>query len=160
MWSAPAAVAAATVPSVLPSSTMSHSTQSNPSTRRGSAASVVPIVDSSLRQGIWITSFRRAPASVPTPPRRGTTSLGRDESVACAAPERLLVSLEAFIPGTATALRYIRDREGKLERARAQITPNIPAVCSTAGTTSQFPCAQAVSALDGRGGGMDVTFVT
>src|SRR6185503_20419 len=93
MWSAPAAIAAATVPSTLPSSTMSHSTQSKPSMCRGSSESVVPMVASSLRHGIWMTSFRRATGSVPL----SSALSGRDARVVSAAPKRLLVSLEAFI---------------------------------------------------------------
>ena len=47
-WSTPCARATATVPSVDPSSTTSHSTTSTPATARGSAASVTASVFSSL----------------------------------------------------------------------------------------------------------------
>ena len=55
MWSTPAALATAIVSSVLPSSITIQSTRAKPGTPRGKAASVMPRVAASLKQGIWIT---------------------------------------------------------------------------------------------------------
>ena len=55
-WSTPAALATATVRSVLPSSITIHSTRAKPATARGKAASVMPSVSASLKQGIWMIS--------------------------------------------------------------------------------------------------------
>jgi acyl-coenzyme A synthetase/AMP-(fatty) acid ligase len=56
-WSTPSSRARAAVSSVDPSSTISHSTQSKPSTSRGIVASAAPRVAASLRHGIWMISF-------------------------------------------------------------------------------------------------------
>ena len=71
-WSTPWARATSTVRSVDPSSMISHSTSSKPSTSRGSSESVTGSVASSLRQGIWMISFTRArglnlPRGLPQP---------------------------------------------------------------------------------------------
>ena len=57
MWSTPCARATSIVRSVEPSSMISHSTDSKPSTSRGRSASVTGSVSSSFRQGIWMMSF-------------------------------------------------------------------------------------------------------
>jgi hypothetical protein len=59
-WSTPWARATATVSSVEPSSMISHSTTSNPSSSLGSAASVAGSCSASFRQGIWMISFTTA----------------------------------------------------------------------------------------------------
>ncbi len=56
-WSTPWARATATVSSVEPSSTTSHSTTSKPATSRGRSASVCGSWSASLKQGIWMMSF-------------------------------------------------------------------------------------------------------
>ena len=72
MWSTPAALATAIVSSVLPSSITIQSTRAKPGTPRGRAASVMPRVAASLKQGIWMirvgaadmaASAGRAPAA-------------------------------------------------------------------------------------------------
>ena len=55
-WSTPPALATSAVRSVLPSSITIHSTRSKPGTARGRAASVMPSVAASLKQGIWMIS--------------------------------------------------------------------------------------------------------
>src|SRR5688500_4966932 len=57
MWSTPSSRATSIVRSVEPSSTISHSTVSKPSTARGRSRSVTGRVCSSSRQGIWMISF-------------------------------------------------------------------------------------------------------
>ena len=57
-WSTPCSSATFTVSSVLPSSMISHSTVSNPATSRGRADRAMPSVSASLKQGIWMMSFK------------------------------------------------------------------------------------------------------
>src|SRR5262245_20813846 len=57
MWSTPAALATATVWSVLPSSMIIQSTRAKPGTARGRLASVMPRLSASLKQGIWMIRF-------------------------------------------------------------------------------------------------------
>jgi len=67
MWWTPPVRAISIVSSVLPSSITIHSTRSNPGTVRGRAASVIPRVPASLKQGIWITSI--LPGDIAVGPR-------------------------------------------------------------------------------------------
>jgi hypothetical protein len=57
MWSTSCSRATSIVRSVEPSSMISHSTVSNPSSSRGRSASVPGSVSSSSRHGIWMMSF-------------------------------------------------------------------------------------------------------
>src|SRR3954470_5436708 len=57
MWSTPCSRATSIVRSVEPSSMISHSTASKPSTSFGRSRKVTGRVSSSLRQGIWMMSF-------------------------------------------------------------------------------------------------------
>src|SRR4051794_26666225 len=65
MWSTPCSRATSTVRSVEPSSTISHSTVSKPSSSRGRSCSVTGRVSSSFRHGIWMISFIGGPLKVP-----------------------------------------------------------------------------------------------
>src|SRR4051794_20881964 len=91
-WSTPCARATSIVRSVEPSSTISHSTTSKPSTVRGRSRIVPGRVSSSFRQGIWMTSFMRRPrasiAEALEPPPSPLTSPGDVGLAITSAPRR------------------------------------------------------------------------
>src|SRR5919108_1149365 len=108
-WSTPNSRATSTVRSLEPSSMTSHSTVSKPSTSRGSAASVCGSAPSSLRQGIWMTSFTARLSC------RNPAWSAYDGAMDAAGPtrERSLWSLALLgVVGAALALRLWGIRHG------------------------------------------------
>ena len=122
MWSTPSARATSIVRSVEPSSMISHSTTSKPSTSRGRSARTSGSVCSSSKQGIWMISFMQRVDWDPNG-HRVTTRFQRQDPGRRRVAAARRGSLGATTPGRADRTRHGAHRR---RRARARGGRRLP----------------------------------